>query len=69
MSTKLFLTVGIIPPGGTAKATTRTIVYDDLSTAITTLTNILITPPFLQYLPLPQVEEPVAPPPVEEQPV
>lgn len=64
MATKLSLTVGIIVPGKTPIYTTRSIIYEDLSQPLNALSTVLTTPPFLQYLPVPEPvpeEEPVPP--------
>ena len=62
MSSRITLTIGILPPSGTPLFTTRTVRYTDLSVPLSSLTGVLTTPPFLQYLP-------VSEPPPEEEPV
>ena len=57
MSTKLSITVGVFPPGGTPKLSTRTIVFTDIEVAFKTFTTMLSTPPLSNFIPEPETEE------------
>ncbi len=68
MSTTVTLTVGIFPPGKIPIFTSRRVIYTDLTDPLTSLSTILTTPPFLQYVPVPPEPEPApAPEPVPEE--
>lgn len=49
---RLFYTIGIIPTDGRPVVTTsRTIRYESLEQALSSITTALLSPPFLQHVP------------------
>jgi len=56
---RFFYTLGVVPVDGRPAVTiSRTIRYESLDAALTSITNTLIAPPFLAHLPAEPEPEP-----------
>lgn len=57
-TTRITLTIGVMPPGRAPIFTSRSMAYTDVTVPIQTLTTVLSTPPFLEFFPVPPEPEP-----------